>query len=135
MLHAARWKYRMQKLRKNSPSEHHRTTLSDCIFTIEACIDNQKKKLLNSNIFPIRHHNMANFGSLTAEICCQIWGIPANFYGFRVLASLLQRRCSPEANQTLHDVWPSLGLVHYICIFGGCCALTEFCPVHNSLYV
>jgi len=32
--------------------------------------------------------------------------IPANFNRFRVLASLLHRRSSPESNQTLHDVWP-----------------------------
>jgi len=38
---------------------------------------------------------MVNFGPLTAGI------------GFRVFASLLQRRRSSEANQTLHDVWPS----------------------------
>jgi len=57
---------------------------------------------------------MVNFGPLTAEIGWRVWGIPANFNGFRVLASLLQRRRSPEANQTLHDVWPSPGLVRYI---------------------
>ena len=34
-------------------------------------------------------------------------------------ASLLQRRRSTEANQTLHDVWPSTGLVDYIYIFRG----------------
>jgi len=51
------------------------------------------------------------------------------------LASLLQRRRSTEANQTLHDVWPSLGLVHYIYIFEGSCPLTEFCQVQNSLGV
>jgi len=45
-------------------------------------------------------------------------GTPANFNWFCVLASLLQRRHSTEANQTLHDVWPSPGLVHYIYIFG-----------------
>ena len=45
-------------------------------------------------------------------------GIPANFNGFRVFASLLHRRRSREVNQTLHDVWPSPGLVHYIYIFG-----------------
>jgi len=36
----------------------------------------------------------------------------------RVLASLLQRCRSMEVNQTLHDVSPSPGLVHYIYIFG-----------------
>jgi len=61
---------------------------------------------------------MANFGPLTAEIGSVVWGTPANFNGFRVLASLLQRVRSPEAHQTLHDVWPSPGLVHYIYIFG-----------------
>jgi len=83
----------------------------------------------------IRLHNMANFGPLTAEIGSGVWGTPANFNGFRVLPLLLQRRRSPEANQTLHDVWPSPGLIHYIYIFGGSCPLTEFCPVQNSPYV
>jgi len=70
---------------------------------------------------------MANFGLLTAVICWRVWGTPANFNGFRVLPSLLQRRRSPEANQTLHDVWPSPGLLHYVYIFGGSCLLAEFC--------
>jgi len=64
-------------------------------------------------------HNTANFGPLTAEIGWRVWGTPENLNGFRVLPSLLQRRHSPEANQTLHDVWPSPGLVHYIHIFRG----------------
>jgi len=54
---------------------------------------------------------MANFGPLTAEIGLPVWVTPANFNGFCVLPSLLQRRRSTEANQTLHDVWPSYGLV------------------------
>jgi len=55
---------------------------------------------------------MANFGPLMAEIGLPVSGTPANFNGFRVLASLLQRRRSPEASQTLHDLWSSPGLVH-----------------------
>jgi len=62
---------------------------------------------------------MVNFGPLAAEIGSLVWGTPANFNGFCVLASLLQRRRSTEANQTLHDVWPSTGLVDYIYIFRG----------------
>jgi len=57
---------------------------------------------------------MVNIGPLAAEICWRVWGTPANFNGFRVLAALLQRRHSPEANQTLHDVWPLPPLVDYI---------------------
>jgi len=34
-------------------------------------------------------HNMVNFGLLTAEICWRVWGTPAIFKGFRVLAALL----------------------------------------------
>ena len=59
-------------------------------------------------------HNMANFGGPAAEIGSGVWGTPANFNGFRVLLLLLQRRRSPEANETLHDVCPSPGLLHYI---------------------
>jgi len=75
---------------------------------------------------------MANFGPIAAEIGSTVWGTPANFNGFRVLPSLLQRRLSPEVNQTSHDVWPSPGLVY--CIhFRGSCPLPQFCSVQNSL--
>jgi len=72
-----------------------------------------EKNLLNSNISSTFSHNMVNIGLLTAEIGWRVWGTPANFNGFRVLASLLHRCRSTEGNQTLHDVWPSPGLVHY----------------------
>jgi len=49
--------------------------------------------------------------------------------------ALLHRRHSTEVNQTLHNVWPSVGPVHYIHIFGGSCPLTESCKVQNSLCV
>ena len=64
---------------------------------------------------------------LTAEICWRVWGTPANFNGFRVLPSLLQRRHSPEANQTLHDVWPSHGLVQ-LYTFSGALAPVGILP-------
>ena len=134
VLQAARGKYRTHKLCKKSPSAHHRTTLTDCIFTNKACIDNRKKFVkqqydlhMSSQYGELRPTNGWDpFGSL---------GHPSKFNGFRVLPSLLQRRRSPEANQTLHDVWPSHGLIHYIYIFGDSCPLTEFCTVQNSLYV
>jgi len=43
VLHAARWKCRIQKSRQKSPSGHHRTNLSGCIFATKACIGNRKK--------------------------------------------------------------------------------------------
>jgi len=79
------------------------------------------KKLLNSNISPTCPYNMVNFGPLAAEIISLVWGTTANFNGFRILISLLQPHRSPEANQTLHDVRPSPGLLHCIYIFGGSC--------------
>jgi len=77
-----------------------------------------EKKLVKQQYLLHMPHNMSNFGPLMAEICWRVWGTPANFNGFRVLALLLQRRRSLEANQALHDVWPSSGLVHYTYIFG-----------------
>ena len=84
----------------------------------KACIDN-RKKLLNSNISYTCPHKVVNVGPLTAEIGSGVCGTVANFNGFRVLASLLHRRLSTEVNpgQTLHDVWPSPGLLH--CTFWG----------------
>ena len=54
------------------------------------------KKLLSSNIYPTCIHNMVNFGPLAAEIGSLVWGTPANFNGFGVLATLPPR--SPRAS-------------------------------------
>ena len=110
-----------KKITKNSPSVHHGTSLSGYIFAAKAHIDNRKKNLLSSNISSTCPHNMVNFGPLAAEIVPVVWGTPANFNGFCVLASLLQRRRSAEASQTLHDVWPSPGC-YIICTFLGAVA-------------
>jgi len=89
--------------RKNSPSAHHRTTLSGYIVASNACIDN-RKNLLNSNISSTSPHNIVNFGPLTTEIGWRVSGTRANFNEFCVFASFLHRRRSTEVNQTLHDV-------------------------------
>jgi len=46
-------------------------------------------------------------------------------------SQLLVGQSSPEANQSLHDVWP-YGLVHYIYIFGGSSLGQNFarCKIH-----
>jgi len=96
--------------RKKSSSGHHRTTLSGYIFATKARIDNRIKNLLSSNISSTCRHNMVNFSLLLAESVALVWGTPANFSGFCVLASLLQqRRCWMEANQTFTMFGPYLG--------------------------
>ena len=45
--------------------------------------------------------NMVNFGLLMAEICWRVWGTPANFNGFRVLAALLHGTLVLGISQTL----------------------------------
>ena len=88
VLHTARWQNRTQKIAKNSPSAHHRTTLSGYIFATKACIDN-RKKVLKQQYLATYSYNMVNFGPLAAEIVSLVWGSPANLNGFRVLAALL----------------------------------------------
>jgi len=44
---------------------------------------------------------MANFGSPAAEIRPVVWGTPANFNGFRVLAALLHGSQVVGVSQTL----------------------------------
>jgi len=100
--HVARW-----KLRKKSLSAQHRTTLLGYIASQLMHVSTIRRKLLSSNISSTSRGNMVNLGPLAAEIGWRVWGTPANF------------RChSTEVNQTLHDVWLSPGLVHYIYIFG-----------------
>jgi len=92
-----------------------------------------RKKLVKQQYLLQTSSQYGELGPLTAEIGLPAWGTPANFNQFRVLASLLQWCRSPEANQTLHDLWSSPGLVHGI--FWGFCPLMELCYVQNSLYV
>jgi len=76
---------------KKSPSAHHRTTLSGCIFAssqLRYVSPIGKKNMLNSNASSTCPDNMVKFGPLTAEIGSGVWGTPANFNSFRVLAAL-----------------------------------------------
>ena len=134
MLLAARCKYRTQKRPKIAIWEpsHNFVGLYPRNY---GTYRQSEKNLLSSNTSSTCPYNMANFGPLAAVIVSLVWGTPGNFKGFRVLATLLQRRRSTEVNQTLHYVWPSPGLVRYIYAFGISCPLTEFCHVQNSLCV
>ena len=46
-------------------------------------------------------HNMVNFGPIAAEIGRVVWGTPANFSGFRILAALLHGTPVVGVSQTL----------------------------------
>jgi len=59
------------------------------------------KNLLNSNTSSICPDNMVNFSPLAAEICLPVWGTPAKFNGFRILAALLHGTLVVRISQTL----------------------------------
>ena len=98
MLHAARCKCRTQKSCQKSPSGHHPTTLSGYIFATKACIDSRKKLVKQHLLYMCPQY--VNFGPLAAEIVSLVWGTPANFNGFRVLAALLHGTIVVGVSQT-----------------------------------
>ena len=100
LLHAARWKQDAKKSPK-TPSGHHPTTLSGYVCATKARIDNRKKTCLSSDMSSTYPHNMVNFGPLAAEIGTVVWGTPANFNRFRVLAALLHGTVVVVVSQTL----------------------------------
>jgi len=70
----------------------HRTNLSSYIFATKARIDNRKKLV---------KHNMGKLRPLTADIGSGVWGTPANFNGFLVLAALLHGTLVVGVSHTL----------------------------------
>jgi len=102
---------------------------------VTLCMYRQSEKnLSNSNISSTCPHNVANISPLAAEIGSGVWGTPANFNGFRVLASLLQRRRLPDANQTFH-LFGRLLCWYTIYTFSGALAPDGICHVQHSLCV
>jgi len=97
VLHVARCKCRTQKLAIWAPLHNF----------VGLYLDNQgmyrqsEKNFLSSNISSTCPHNMANLGPLAAEIVSLVWGTPANFNGFRVLAALLHGTPVLGVSQTL----------------------------------
>jgi len=88
VLHAAGCKYSTPKIVKNLPPGHHRTTLSGYIFATKACTDNRKKLVKQQHLLHMSPQ-YGELGPLAAETGPVVWGNPANFNGFRVLAALL----------------------------------------------
>jgi len=76
---------------KKSPKIRHLGTIAQLCRAISLqlrYLSTIGKQLLDSNVSATCSHNMVNFGPLPAEICWRVWGTPANFNGFRVLAPL-----------------------------------------------
>jgi len=89
---------------KNSPKIHHLGTIIQVCRAISSqlgYVSTIGKNLLSSNISSTRPHNMVNFGQLAAEIDPVVWGTPANFNRFRVLAALLHGTPVLGVSQTL----------------------------------
>jgi len=77
---------------KKSPKSRHMATIAQLCRAIPSQLRHLStigNNVLNSNVFPRCPHNMANFGPLASEISWRVWGTPANFNRFRVLAALL----------------------------------------------
>jgi len=100
LLHAACWKCRTQKSPK---SRHLRTVLQSCqaISSQLRHVSTTKKKLVKQQYLLDIPDNMVNFGPLAAEIDPVVWGTPANFNLFHVLAALLHGSQVLGISQTL----------------------------------
>jgi len=83
---------------------HHLRTIAQLCQAISLqlrCVLTVRKSLLSSNMSSRCPHNIVNFGPLTAEIGSGVWGTPANFNRFCVLASLLHGSQVVSVSQTL----------------------------------
>jgi len=98
MLQTARCKYTMQKSCQKSPSAHHRTTLSGYTFATRH-VSTIGKKLVKQQYLLHMFPQYGELGPLAADPV--VWGIPANFTGFRVLAALLHGTPVVGVSQTL----------------------------------
>jgi len=134
VLHAACWKYRMQKIAKNSPSAHNCTTLSGCIFTTKAWTNNPKKIAKQQYLLQMSSQygelRLSNGWDLLASL-----GHPSKFQqvsrlGFLTAVTLFTRG-QPNFARCLAISWAGTLHIH----FRGLLPLTEFCQVQTSLCI
>jgi len=93
----------MQDAKKSPKSRHLRTIVQLCraISSQLRHVSTIGKKLIKQQYLLQMPHNMMNFGLLAAEIDPVVWGTPANFNGFCVLAALLHGSRVVSVSQTL----------------------------------
>jgi len=84
---------------QKTPSAHHRTTFQAISSQLRHISTIWKELVKQQYLLHMSTVHMVNVSPLTAEIDSWVWGIPANFNGFHVFASLLHRRRSTEVNQ------------------------------------
>jgi len=90
--------------RKNDAKNRHLGTIAQLCRAISSQLRHVStigKNLLSSNTSSTSPHNMVNFGLLAAEIVSDVWGTPATFNGFHVLAALLHGSQVMSVSQTL----------------------------------
>jgi len=90
--------------RKNDAKNRHLGTIPQLCCAISSQLRHVStigKNLLSSNISSTCAHNMVNFGLLAAEIASGVWGTPATFNSFRVLAALLHGSQVVSVSHTL----------------------------------
>jgi len=84
--------------RKKSPKIRHLRTIVQLCRAISLQliykvlmykVRNDNRKIAKQQYLPTYPYNMVNFGLLAADIGSLVWGTPANFNGFRILAALL----------------------------------------------
>ena len=110
--------------RKKVAKNRHLGTITQLYRTISSQrkhVSTIGKILLSSDMFCTCPHNMVNFRLLAAEIGLPVWGTPANFNGFLVLAALLHGSQVVSVRQSLqgdHHVghWPTFLVV--LCLSG-----------------
>ena len=89
---------------KNSPKIRHLRTISQLCWAVYSQLRHVPtigKNFLSSNISSTSPHNMVYFGPLAAEIGPVLWGTPANFNRFCVLAALLHGTLVAGVSQTV----------------------------------
>jgi len=89
---------------KNDAKNRHLGTIPQLCRAISSqlrCASTIGKNLLSSSISSTGPYHMVKFGVLAAEIVSFVWGTPANFNGFRVLAALLHGTPVLGISQTL----------------------------------
>jgi len=131
VLHAVCWKYRMQELRKKSPSAHHWTTPSSYIFATNTRIDNRQKKLVKQQ-HPL--HMFLQYGELRTTNGWDWFGSlrhPSKFTSWLCYCSNIVTGGQPNFARCMAVSWAGILYIYFWCS----CPVMEFCQVQNSLSV